>query len=60
MIATAVSVAGAFWQIATPGPEIAELYRSDPRLGHAIVDVGPRLARILAATMQGMPAAPRD
>ena len=58
VIATAVSLAGAFWQIATPGPEIAELYRSDPRLGHAIVDVEPRLARILTATIQGMACAP--
>ena len=54
LIATAVSLAGAFWQIATPGPEVAELYRSDPRLGHAIIEVGPRLARILAATLRGM------
>jgi AcrR family transcriptional regulator len=54
LIATAVSLAGAFWQIATPGPEVAELYRSDPRLGHAIIEVEPRLARILAATLEGM------
>lgn len=54
LIGAAVSLAGAFWQVATPGPEVAELYRSDPRLGHAIVEVEPRLARILAATLQGM------
>ncbi|HEX4790658.1 MAG TPA: TetR family transcriptional regulator [Actinospica sp.] len=54
LIATAVSLAGAFWQIATPGPEVAALYRSDPRLGHAVVEVEPRLARILAATLRGM------
>jgi AcrR family transcriptional regulator len=54
LIATAVSLAGAFWQIATPGPEIAALYRSDPRLGHAVVEVEPRLARILTATIAGM------
>lgn len=54
LIATAISLAGAFWQIATPGPEIAELYRSDPRLGHAIIEVEPRLARILTATLTGM------
>ena len=54
LIATAVSLAGAFWQMATPGPEIAELYRSDPRLGHAIIEVEPRLARILTATLTGM------
>ena len=54
LIGAAVSLAGAFWQIATPGPEVAELYRSDPRLGHAIVDVEPRLARILTAMITGM------
>jgi AcrR family transcriptional regulator len=54
LIATAVSLAGAFWQIATPGPEIAALYRSDPRLAHAVIEVEPRLARILTATVTGM------
>ena len=54
VVATAVSLAGAFWQIATPGPEIAALYRGDPRLGHAVVEVEPRLARILTATIAGM------
>ncbi|TDT97612.1 TetR family transcriptional regulator [Streptomyces sp. 846.5] len=58
LIATAVSLAGAFWQIATPGPEIAALYRSDPRLAHAVVEVEPRLARILTATLRGMLLAP--
>jgi AcrR family transcriptional regulator len=54
LIATAVALAGAFWQIATPGPEVAALYRGDPRLGHAVVEVEPRLARILTATLRGM------
>ncbi len=54
LIATAVSLAGAFWQIATPGPEVARLYREDPRLGHAVIEVEPRLARILTATLTGM------
>jgi len=47
LIATATSLAGAFWQMATPGPEVAELYRTDPQLAHATVDVAPRLRRIL-------------
>ena len=47
IIATATSVAGALWQMATPSDEVARLYREDPRLGHAIVDVEPRLTRIL-------------
>jgi AcrR family transcriptional regulator len=54
LIATAVALAGAFWQISTPGPEVAALYRSDPRLAHAVVEVEPRLARILTATIEGM------
>ncbi|MFI8526578.1 TetR/AcrR family transcriptional regulator [Promicromonospora sukumoe] len=55
LVAAATSLAGTFHQIATPGPEVAELYRSDPRLSHALVEVEPRLARILAAMLRGMP-----
>ena len=57
VIAAATSLAGALWQMATPGPEVRDLYRSDPRLAHAIVDVGPRLTRVLAALLTGL--APR-
>jgi hypothetical protein len=35
LIAAATAMSGAFWQMATPGPEVATLYRSDPRLAHA-------------------------
>ena len=54
VIATATSMAGAQWQMATPGPEVQELYRSDPRLRHAVVEVGPRLTRVLTALLAGM------
>ncbi len=54
LVAAATSLAGTFHQIATPGPEVAALYRSDPRLAHALVDVEPRLARILGAMLRGM------
>jgi len=53
-IATATSLAGALWQMATPGPEALELYRSDPRLAHAVVEVGPRLTRVLTAMLAGL------
>jgi AcrR family transcriptional regulator len=53
-IATATSMAGAMWQMATPGPEVLALYRDDPRLAHAIVDVKPRLVRILKALLTGL------
>ncbi|HEY1705484.1 MAG TPA: TetR family transcriptional regulator [Trebonia sp.] len=56
VIATATSLAGAMWQMATPAPEVQELYRSDPRLAHAVVEVGPRLTRVLAALLAGLPA----
>ncbi|WP_106815738.1 TetR/AcrR family transcriptional regulator [Microbacterium timonense] len=53
VIAAMTAMAGAFWQIATPGPEIAELYRSDERLSHALFDIGPRLRRTVAAMLAG-------
>ena len=54
LIAAATAMSGAFWQMATPGPEVAALYRSDPRLAHAVVDVEPRVTRLLAAMLAGM------
>lgn len=54
LVAASTAMAGTFYQIATPGPEVAALYRSDPRLAHALVDVEPRLARILTAMLRGL------
>jgi AcrR family transcriptional regulator len=54
VIAAATSLAGALWQMATPGPDVAQLYRDDPRLAHAIVEVGPRLTRVLTSLLVGM------
>src|SRR5258707_1068971 len=54
LIAAATSLSGAFWQMATPGPEIAALYRSDPRLAHAVFDVEARVQRLLTALIQGL------
>jgi hypothetical protein len=36
------------------GDEVAGLERSDPRLAHAVVDVEPRVARLLTAMLEGM------
>jgi AcrR family transcriptional regulator len=58
VIATATSLAGALWQMATPGPLVLELYRSDPRLAHAIVEIGPRLTRVLTAQLTGLTQSP--
>lgn len=57
LVATATSVAGTFWQISNPPPDVAELYRSDPRMAHALVDLEPRLRRILTAYLSGLTAA---
>lgn len=56
VVATATSMAGALWQMATPAPEVAALYRADPRLAHAVVDVGPRLTRVLTALLTALPS----
>lgn len=58
VIATATSLAGTFWHIATPGPDVAALYRGDPRLAHATVEIRPRLTRILTALLHGMTNGP--
>jgi hypothetical protein len=34
--------------------ELPALYRSDERLRHTIVDVGPRLTRVLTALLAGL------
>jgi len=60
LIAAATSMSGAFWQMATPGPEAAALYRSDPRLAHAVVEVEPRVRRLLHAMLEGMLARARQ
>ena len=58
VITTATSLAGALWQMATPGPEVGELYRSDPRSRARVVEVGPRLTRVLTALLAGISASP--
>jgi AcrR family transcriptional regulator len=54
VISTAISVAGTMWQMSTPGEVLSGVYRSDPRLAHAIVDLRPTLTRILAAVIDGL------
>jgi AcrR family transcriptional regulator len=58
VVATATSLAGTFWHIATPGAEVAALYRSHPRLAHAILEIQPRLTRVLTALLDGMTNSP--
>jgi AcrR family transcriptional regulator len=53
-LAAATSAAGALWQMATPNDMLSELYRSDPRLRHALVEFEPMLTRILTAVVAGL------
>jgi len=58
LVSTIALLAGAIYQIATPPPELAELYATDPHLAHALVDLEPRLARAAQVTIAGMRARP--
>jgi hypothetical protein len=64
VLATATSLSGAFWQMANPPPEVAALYRSDPRMAHAVFEIEPRVrtGRILLAGSQSskLSARPRS
>ncbi len=53
VIATATSLSGAFWQMANPPQEVAELYRSDTRMSHAVFEIEPRVRRVLTAMLKG-------
>ncbi|MEW2548816.1 TetR family transcriptional regulator [Streptomyces sp. NPDC047002] len=53
VVAAATALAGAFWQMAAPGTELRRFYEQTPELAHAVVDVGPRLAGLLTATLRG-------
>jgi AcrR family transcriptional regulator len=56
VISTATSMAGALYQMAAPGTPLRTLYQSHPELSHALVDVQPRLIRILTALLTGIRA----
>ncbi|WP_323122650.1 TetR/AcrR family transcriptional regulator [Burkholderia alba] len=56
VVATATGMAAALWQIATPSPEVRQLYRTDSRLSHVTSDIAPRLARILESLLIGFVA----
>jgi len=56
VISTATAMAGALWQMAAPGTQLRVLYETRPELAHAIVDLEPRLSRILTALLIGLSA----
>jgi len=53
VVATATAMAGALWQMAAPGTALRDLYETDPELGHAVIEVAPRLTAILTALIRG-------
>jgi AcrR family transcriptional regulator len=58
LVSTLALLAGAMYQIATPPPPLAELYATDPKLGHALLDLEPRLSRAAQVTIAGLRALP--
>jgi AcrR family transcriptional regulator len=56
LVSTTALLAGAMYQIATPPPSLAALYATDPQLGHALLDLEPRLARAAHVSICGMRA----
>jgi AcrR family transcriptional regulator len=58
LVSTVALLAGAMYQIATPPPALAELYATDPQLGHALLDLEPRLAQAARVAIAGMRALP--
>jgi AcrR family transcriptional regulator len=60
LVSTVALLAGAMYQIATPPPPLAELYATDPSLGHALLDLEPRLTRAAQVTIAGLRALPTD
>jgi AcrR family transcriptional regulator len=54
------SLAGAVWQMANPGPALAELYAADPALARACIDLASRLRRTGEILLAGLvPSRPR-
>lgn len=53
VVTVATSMAGALWQMAAPNSRLYDFYRREPQLAHAIVDVPPRLTRIVEALIVG-------
>ena len=53
VVATATAMTGALWQMAAPGTELRRFYQDTPELAHALIDLAPRLADILAALLTG-------
>lgn len=56
LIAAVSGLAAMLWQVSHPPETLAQLYREDPRLAHAVVDFVPRLTRLIHVTAVGLVA----
>jgi AcrR family transcriptional regulator len=56
LVSAVALLAGAMYQIATPPPPLAELYETEPRLGHALLDLPGRLTRATRVLIAGLDA----
>ncbi|HEX4011567.1 MAG TPA: TetR family transcriptional regulator [Solirubrobacteraceae bacterium] len=54
LVSVMARLAGSTWQIANPPAPLAELYRSDPELAHACVDLERDLTRTAALLIAGL------
>ncbi|WP_326835633.1 TetR/AcrR family transcriptional regulator [Amycolatopsis rhabdoformis] len=60
VVATVTSLGATLWQASHPPDTLAQLYREDPRLGHAVVDFTPRLRLLTEAVLVGLLASADD
>jgi AcrR family transcriptional regulator len=56
LVSALATITGSLWQIANPPAVLAELYRSEPELAHACVEVRSRLQRTAEVMIAGFPA----
>jgi AcrR family transcriptional regulator len=56
LVSAVALLAGSMFQIATPPEPLARLYKEEPALGHALLDLEPRLTRATRVTIAGLEA----
>ena len=49
-------LAGSMFQIATPPPPLADLYKREPKLGHSLLDLEGQLTRATRVAIAGIEA----
>jgi AcrR family transcriptional regulator len=54
LVSAVALLAGSMYQIATPPPPLAELYKREPKLGHSLLDLDARLTRATRVVIAGL------